>query len=337
VKASRIFLALAFIGFAPLPAYAQQQSTSPTPVATTTPPLLQRIKMVTVAAPDVAVIESIYTTSLDFKVREKGQVSDALAKSWGAPKVANKPYVLLSNDANPDVYIRAVESGAVPNFKPMTTWGWNSFELVVDDIHAMHEKLKATSFTILGTPIPLKSSPSIFTIQVTGPANEVFYFASETGDRSKSSLPNPGGLVGRPFIVILSSPDITVTRDWYADLFSMTKASIRSSGGKVVPRALGLPDGSSLPISLLSLAEPGNRIQLDGYLDHGFGARKRPEGELPPGNAIVSFSVKSIDPFKGKSITSPITVDGKALAGVRAVTLVGPSGELIELIEEQRP
>ncbi|MBL8628617.1 MAG: hypothetical protein JNM81_03240 [Rhodospirillaceae bacterium] len=293
--------------------------------------------MVTVAAPDVAQVEALYTSALGFTVREKGSVPKDLAQSWGAPKVAGRPYIVMSNDANPDVFVRAVQSAGPADYKPMTTWGWTSFELVVDDIYALHKKLETTAFKVLGAPIPLKSSPSIMTVQVEGPGREILYFANETGDRSKSNLPQPNAFVGRPFIVILAGSDITAVRDWYSDLFLMKKNDIRSSGGKVVPRALGLPDGSSLPISLLGLKEFGNRIQLDGYLDHGFGARKRLDGELPPGNAMVSFSVNSVAGIKAAPITPPVALNTKALSGLRAATITGPAGELIELIEEKRP
>ncbi len=323
------------LGFTLLVASAQLSLAQPTQPPTQ--PLLLRIKMVTVAAPNIAEIEALYTSALGYKVREKGDVSQDLAKSWGAERITGRPYVLLSNEADQDVYIRVVQSTAPANYKPMTTWGWNSFELVVDDIYAIHEKLKSTNFKVLGTPTPLKSTPSIVTVQVEGPAREIFYLASETGDRAKSNLPPPGEAVGRTFIVILAGRDITQVRDWYANTFAMRKNDIRSSGGKVVPRALGLPEGSSLPISLLGLKEFGNRIQLDGYLDHGSGARSRLDGELPPGNAIVSFSVERIAAINAKLIATPVIMPGPALAGLRAATLTGPAGELIELIEEQRP
>lgn len=298
-------------------------------------PLLERIKVVTIGAPDVAKVESTYTAWLDYKVREKGTVSPALAASWGAPKAAGRAYVVMSNDAHPDVFIRAVATDAVKDYKPMTTWGWNSFELVIDDIDAAEKKLAPSPFTILGTRSPLKSAPSIVTMQLSGPGAEVLYLACETGDRAKSSLPVPGALIGRPFIVILAGSDIEKVRDWYADTFGMAKQAIRSSGGKVVPRALGLPESTGLPISLLSLRQPGNRIQLDGYLDHGTGARPRAAGQLPPGNAMVSFMVADLDAIKATPIAPPTSVATTPYAGARTMTVVGPTGELIELIEEK--
>lgn len=322
----RILFALALAFAAPVLA----QEAAPTP-------LLNRINMVTVATPDAAQAEKLYSEWLGYTVREKGKVSDALAKSWGAPKVAGHPYVVFSNDADPDVFLRAVQSDPVEGYKPMTTFGWNAFELIIDDVYKAHDKMAASPFAVIGGPSPLKSAPSIVTLQIRGPAGEIFYMANETGDRTKSSLPNPGTLIGRPFIVILAGQDITAVRDTYADTFAMTKASIRQSGGRVVPDALGLPEGSSLPISLLALKEPGNRIQLDGYLDYGKGARPRAPGQLPPGNAMVSFSVANIDAVKANFITPPAQHDSKAYGGKRSATFVGPAGELVELIEEARP
>ena len=60
------------------PAFGQ---TAPTPIAS-------RIKMITTAGPDLKKIEEWYTGAFDLKVRERGKVSAAAAKSWGAPKAA---------------------------------------------------------------------------------------------------------------------------------------------------------------------------------------------------------------------------------------------------------
>ena len=89
-------------------------------------PLLKRIRIATIAAPDVAAIESLYSTWLDQTVRERGTVQPELAISWGAPDAAGRAYVLLATDAHPDVFIRVVETDPVPGYRAMTTWGWNA-------------------------------------------------------------------------------------------------------------------------------------------------------------------------------------------------------------------
>jgi hypothetical protein len=66
------------------------------------------------------------------------------------------------------------------------------------------------------------------------------------------------------------------------------------------------------------------RIELDGYPDT---ATSRPvtPGHLPPGLAIVSFDVASLDEVEGAIAQ---TVDSR-----RAAMLRGPDGELLELTE----
>src|SRR5436305_1162537 len=112
------------------------------PVTAQAPPnesLIQRIKMATTGAPDVKKVEEMYTKWLDFKVIERGKVSAALARSWGAPKTAGRPYVTMSSAGTPDVFFRAVEVDAVPGYKGMTTWGWNAFECIVEHPDPVYE------------------------------------------------------------------------------------------------------------------------------------------------------------------------------------------------------
>lgn len=312
-------LSLAFMSVV---AFAQPEPSTP-------PPLLLRIKMATVATPDIAKLRAMYTTWLGYKVREAGTVSNDLAASWGAPKASGHRYVLMSSDGSPDVFIRAVEESAVPNYRPMTTWGWNSFEIIIDDIDAVYAKIQKSPFTIIGTPKPLFSSPTIHAMQVKGPANEVLYLTTQTGDRSASRLPLPGALIGRPFIIIIASADLSKLRDWYGDTFQMAKSPLRESPIGVLRDAQGLPDGM-FGITTLSLKDHGNLLELDGYPSN---TKERPRlpGQLPPGNAIATFTVADLDKLPVHFIVPPRRLYGEH----RAATVVGPAGELIELIEDK--
>ena len=97
-------------------------------------PLLRRIKMATVSVPDVAQWAALYKEWLDYQVVEEGEVPQALAASWGAPGSAGKRYALMAPASGTDVYIRAVEADPVPGYKAMTTFGWNSVEIIIDDV-----------------------------------------------------------------------------------------------------------------------------------------------------------------------------------------------------------
>jgi hypothetical protein len=209
--------------------------------------------------------------------------------------------------------------------------------MVVDDVYALRERLRESSFTLVGEPRPLDARPTIHAMQFLGPGRELLYMATETGDRVTSTLPLPGGPVGRFFIMVLGGPDIVALRDFYAERFRLTPNPIRASRGQTVQRAWGGTDTGTHPLTLLRLGEHSNSMELDGYVKPGLGPRPRESGALPIGNAIASFTVSNLDALNLPYITPPARLPGIAYGGARVASFVGPAGELTELIEEPRP
>lgn len=310
-------------------AHAQSSASGPTANA-----LLTRIKIATIGAPDLNKLKDWYTTWLGLKVREEGKVPAALAASWGAPKSAGNPYVMMSSDGSPDVFFRGVQIDAVPGYKPQTTLGWNSFEIIVDDIAKLDATLAKSPFTIVGHPHALGSSGSfatIFAMQAIGPAGEMLYFTTETGDREKSTLPIPKAQVDRTFIFILAGHDLEAMKKFYGEVFGMPGIPNFPSALTATTTALGLPP-STYQLSLVRAKERGSSIELDTY---PLQAPPRPHapGQLPPGNAMATFNVNSLDGLKVAYIKPPKALYGKN----RAASFIGPAGETVELIEEPRP
>jgi len=297
-------------------------------------PLMNRIKMATVGAPDVQQLVEWYSKWLGFKERERGKVPKAIAASWGTPAMSGRSYVLLSSDSHPDVYIRAVQVEDLPGYRHSTTFGWNAFEIVVDDVYSIRRALEGSSFTIVGEPRPLDARPSIHAMQIAGPAGELLYLTTETGDRITSTLPMPGGSLGRLFMMVLGGPDIIEIRDFYAEKFRLMPNAIRASRGQTVQRAWGGTESGTHPLTLLRLGQHGNSMELNGYVKPGLGPRPRTEGALPIGNSLSSFTVPSLDDLDIDFISPPRTLPGLAYAGARSATFIGPAGELTELIEE---
>jgi hypothetical protein len=296
-------------------------------------PALKRIKMATFTAPDLREVELRYLEGLDYKVRERGKVTRDLARSWGAPAMAGRPYILMSPDGHADVFIRAVHGPLIEGYRPLTTWGWNAIELIVDDPDALHERLKASPFEVIGEPAPLQNFPSIRALQVQGSSQEVLYLASERGDRSKSILPLPNGFVGRIFIMVVAGPDIEVLLDWYTQKFNLQRGQVRERVVGVLKRAQNLAEGETLPLTTVRLQQHGNLIELDGYSERTGPRPQRPR-ELPPGVAMSSFTVANLDALELEYITPPAPRKGAAYEGRRSAVVRGPAGELIELIEE---
>ncbi len=301
------------------------------PRAQSAAPVISRIKYATIGAPSVDAVERLYTRWLGHSVVEKSHVSAAMANSWGTPNAAGRPFVLMRPVTGEDVLIRAVETEPVDDYKAMTTWGWNSFEIIVNDVDDLHARLKTSPFRHIGGPANLGGgTSSIRAAQYIGPAEEVLYFNCETGDRSKSALPDPGDDVGRTNIVILAGPSVADTMAFYSAAFGLPEGRSFPTPVGIIAKAQGLPEDTVFTMGLSRLRERGNAIEFDQYPE-GTGPRPRATGHLPPGNAMVTFNVDSLDAVNVDFIAKPIT----EYAG-RSAAFVGPTGELVELIEQPR-
>ena len=119
---------------------------------------------------------------------------------------------------------------------------------------------------------------------------------------------------------------------FYMDTFLMRGAPARPTTIDIISKAQGLPETTQYPLGLARAAEKGNNIEVDGYPPSA-GARTKNDGQLPPGVAMTSFNVNSLDGLNVKFIQPPAKLYGPK----RAATFIGPAGELTELIEEPRP
>lgn len=313
-----------------LAALALTAQAAENPMTTMTTPQLTRIKIATIGAPNVEDLAIYYKRWLDYEIAEAGEVSEPLARSWGTPAMAGRPYVMLQPASGDDVYIRAVEIDAVADYRAMTSLGWNAIEIIVDDVYDTRKKLEESPFKIIGEPHSLGGQfASIHAMQFLGPAQEVVYLTMETGDRDKSTLPIPKSPIDRTFIMILAGHDLAELIDFYAGKFSLNRIPVFPAQLDLVREAQGLPEGHEFSMSLLRGAQRGNNIELDGYPTSA-GARQSTPGQLPPGVAMTTFSVPDLDKLDLEFIEPPQVLYGNR----RAATFIGPAGELTELLEE---
>lgn len=303
---------------------------------TFTEPLLLRIVISTCAVPDLDAAEAAYSGWLGYRVVERGKVGPWLAAAWQAPAAAGSRFCTLAPAHEEDAFIRLVEAPSVPGYRPLTTFGWNAFEIIVDDVHELAQRLVDGPFEFLESPHPLGAMPSIVAMQVAGPGGECLYFTEESGDRDASILPKPSGFVGRTFIVVAAGPDFDAMLGWYVRNFQLRQRPVRQSKVRIIQRAQALEPEQAIPLSAIGLGEHGNLLELDGYpTGDGYVAGPRPRApeQLPPGNAIVSFEVADLAPYESMALVPPRSCDGAGYSGRRVLTLEGPASEILELIE----
>lgn len=281
--------------------------------------------------PNVAASLSDYRDRLGLSVVEQGVLPADLAASWDCPTNVGAPFATLAPTSGAPSYVRLVEQPLDPGFVPTRTYGWAAFEITVQDVFGWPDKLAGSGFDIIGQPKEIPGLPYFVAMQMLGKGREMIYLNEVRENTPTSDLPPAKSPVDHLFIVILATPDRAATMAWYAD-----RLGLEEGGGYTIPytminKAFGLPDTH---MTSLSMAQKGRMpiVEIDGYPTVAT-VRKKGEGMLPPGNAMVTLAVDSLDRPGLDFITPPVVRSGAFYADRRAATVIGPAGELLELVE----
>lgn len=286
---------------------------------------LGAIRCVTLATDQVDATEEAYTKHLGFRVVHRGHVTEAQAQHWECPLEAGARLVLLQPASGVDFWLRVVESPAVPEYRPLTTFGWNASEYIVQDVDQLAVALSNSPFEELAPPADLSFSDAIRAMQVLGPANEVLYLTQFKRPVPEFDVPAAHSPVDRVFISILGGSSLDALQDYYHTEFGVARAPVLEAVISVMSDAFGLPSDQMHKLAALTLGGqcfieadqcPAAATERPGHADR-----------LPPGTAMVSFE------YSG-SLTNGQTFDGPEYCGPAALRR-GAAGELIELIERR--
>jgi catechol 2,3-dioxygenase-like lactoylglutathione lyase family enzyme len=278
-----------------------------------------------VATPDLDGALADYRDTLGLELVDQGSVPADLAASWGAPAVAGARMATLRPRSGAPCVLRLIEQPLPPDYRPTRTFGWNAFEITVQEVFGWPERLAGSGFEIVGPPREIPGLPYFVAMQMLGRGREMIYLNEVRQDTPSSDLPRAQSPVDHIFIVILATPDREATMRWYQDRLGLDAGGTYTIEYTMINKAFGLPDGTQSTISMLQKGRMPI-VEVDGY-PAAATPRDIAPGMLPPGNAIVTLAVDSLDrdlPF----ITRPVVRNGQRTGTVR-----GPAGELLELVE----
>lgn len=283
-----------------------------------------------VTTPDIDAALADYRDRLDLDLVEDGPLDPALAEAWAAPAAAGRRRATLAPKSGAHCFIRLVEQDVPAGFAPTRTFGWAAYELTVKDVYGWPARLEGSGFEIVGPPKPIENLPYFVPMQVVGRGREMLYLNEVATNTPSSDLPKANSLSDHIFIVILATPDREAAMAWYQDRLGLDAGGVYTLEYTMINKAFGLAAGTQSTISMLQKGRLPI-VEVDGY---PAAATPRPTapGALPPGNALVTLAIDSLDrdlPF----LAGPARRDGPLYAGRRAATLRGPAGELLELVE----
>jgi hypothetical protein len=292
---------------------------------------MNALRAATLGVLDVDATAERYARFFDYQVIERGTVGAALAGLWNAPALAGRRQAVLGPASGADVFIRLVQAAPAPGYLPLRTHGWAALELCVQDVLAMHERLRGGPFEIIGPPQPVRGLPSIHPMQVQGPDAEIIYLTEIKQGGPGSGLPTARTAVDTLFISVAGCSDMAASARWFEHQLGLRIAPEVEIPYRMLARAFELP---STQLHRLTTASFDGDICLE--LDQ-YPAAATPRvglpGELPPGVGLCTFALPSLDRVPGPWLSQPTLHAGVAYGGGRAGTLLGPDGLLVELVE----
>ncbi len=285
----------------------------------------------TILAPDVDAVAASYVDYLGYRISHRGEVTQAMATAWQTPGQVGSSYVVMSPESGEPTWIRLIHGEEVPGYKPMTTYGWHSLELCVSDVDAIPPRLSGSPFEIIGPPRNLGMSTTIRAMRVQGAAKEVLYLTQTNAGPDRDHLPNAKSFVDRIFIVVLGSPSFSRSRGFYEQYFDVEAGISGETRIGVLNRAFGFDADTKHHIGTVKMAGKC-LIEIDDYPPQA-GPRPTTPGCLPPGVAMASFRVDSLDDVAVPFVSAPVMIPEPPYSGAQVAVARGVADELIELIQ----
>ena len=291
-----------------------------------------RIRCGTILCPDLAASEADYRDVLGLDLVDDQPVPDALAAAWGAPAMAGRPARLLRAPGATPYLTRLVAGTPVPGFAPLKSFGWAAYEHSVADCEALFARIQTSAFTVIGAPKLVPGFDNFIPFQVTGRAGEVVYLNQVLkSEMSDLDLPRTSAIVDQMFIAILAAGDRAAAVDFHVSELGFEEGQTWTIPYSVINNSFGMEADT---LTDMTMTKTGRlpACEIDQY-PAAAGNRPVTAGELPPGNALVSFISGPLDALRVPLLGPPARLENDLYQGRRSACVRGAAGELIELIE----
>ncbi|PPR78685.1 MAG: hypothetical protein CFH01_00840 [Alphaproteobacteria bacterium MarineAlpha2_Bin1] len=298
-------------------------------------PNLGEILGATVMTPNIEETIKPYIEIFEYHLISDNVISNQLSNLWNAKAHfrAESKIIAPKNKSYP--WIRFICAPEVANYKAMTSYGWHSLEINVQNVDQIPNKLTNSNFKIIGEPHQLGMSKSIRAMQVIGYAKEVIYLTEIPNDDSVPHLPVAENFVDKIFIVPLGTSNMDETRAWYINNFPNINKGIEARGIKMalISDALGIDPNTKCSICTIRLPNKSS-IEIDDYPNAAV-EREFLRENLPPGISIVSFEIDSLDKVKVPFMSEISLIEESPYENSRVGVIRGSASEIIELIERK--
>lgn len=297
----------------------------------------------TVAAPDPERVARAYIATLGFEERGRAILTAAHAELWGVAAFPDGAQaILLSAPGATRGWLRIVP-GPRANTHGWGARGWIASESITSDVDALYERVRESAFVPTGAPtiFDLTHLRSVLARSVTtrGPAGEGMFFTQVLQQPDGRVLQSGGALVGPFFNCVLSTNNLQAAARLYRDVLEMqplVEGVLQDAG---VNALLGFPPDTAFPFCTVRGCGDGN-VEIHEYPPGITEPRADPTDRLPGGTAIYTLATQRYEETRHALARAGFTILGEAAGlhgfpylGRRALTLRGPMGERLEIVE----
>ena len=292
---------------------------------------MKLLRAATLTVADLDAAEARYRDYLDYAAVERGPLSEALAKSFDAPKAAGVRHVVMQPASGAEIYLRLIEQPPVADYKALVTYGWAAIEICVTDVLAAHDRVQGSPFEVIGPPREIEGLPAIYPMQVKGPDEEIVYLTQIRDDLPAYDLPRATAPIDRLFILVIGCSDMHASLKWLDQTLGFATGRVMDIEYHMLANAYGTPTDE---LHTIATAIHGRDVflEVDQYPEAAT-PRPRHEGMLAPGCAVGSFLHPDFDSIQGDWVSEPVQRLGAPYTGKRAGVLRAPDGTLVEVIE----
>lgn len=296
---------------------------------------MKLLRAATLTVADLKRAESRYAEFMDYRTVESGNLDAGLARSWGAPKSAGAPYVVMKPASNTPIYLRLVQQLPHVDYEPLKSYGWAAIEICVQDVLAANERMLQSPFEIIGPPREIEGLPAIYPMQVKGPDGEIVYLTQIRTDLPAYDLPRATAPIDRLFIFVLACSDMHASIRFAVEKLGLAFGRDMQIVYTMLANAFGMPHEKLHTISTM-IHERDVFFEFD-QLPPAATPRPQHKGHLPPGVAIGTLMLPDfttrIETLKDWLIAEPTVRPGPVYDGKRSATVRGPDGTLFEVVE----
>jgi hypothetical protein len=219
----------------------------------------------------------------------------------------------------------------VPDYLPIRSYGWAAIEICVQDVEAVHERMKQAPFDVIGLPTRIAGIDTIYPMQVRGADQETLYFTEITTKDPNSGLPQAGSLIDKVFILVLACADMAATARWFGETLKLDLTAPMAIRYSMISQAFELPI-SDLHEIVTAKWDGDVFLEFDQYPDASV-VRPSVPGALPPGVSICTMVHPQFDSLEVEWAAPPVVRAELPYGGRRVGIARTPEGALLEIVD----